>query len=268
MQISGLAFYPVKSGAAISTEQAVVYDHGLAGDRSLMLIDDTGTFVSQRKLPEMAKLFVRRLDEETYELIWEGASIIWSLNFEDSKKVKVWKDELLAYDQGDDVAEVVSLAFGKSLRVVAIGPESRRPVNPKRTDGEVLHHFADGYPYLFASMTSLADLNDKIPGDESVPMNRFRPNIIVEGLSKPFMEDEIKRVRIGSAVFRFVSPCARCTVTTTDQSNGKVYKEPLVTLGKYRYLASEKGICFGMNAILEEGSGTTIQIGDALDILD
>ena len=89
-----------------------------------------------------------------------------------------------------------------SCRLVRIGKQFRRPVSTSgRIKGDVFT-FADGYPFLAISEASLADLNDRISrqGEEAVPMNRFRPNLVISG-SSAFAEDNWPRLKIGSVFF-------------------------------------------------------------------
>ncbi|HSS27492.1 MAG TPA: MOSC domain-containing protein [Usitatibacter sp.] len=93
----------------------------------------------------------------------------------------------------------------------------------------------------------------------ALPMNRFRPNLVVAG-SAPYAEDGWGTLRIGEAAFRGVKPCGRCQVTTTDQASGEVCgPEPLATLSEYRE-SGEFGLMFGMN-LVSERSGM-IRLGD------
>jgi uncharacterized protein YcbX len=122
--------------------------------------------------------------------------------------------------------------------------------------------FADGYPFLLIGEASLADLNSRL--SEPVPMNRFRPNFVVSG-SEPFEEDTWKRIRIGSNEFHIVKPCARCVLTTVDQTTGqKTGKEPLKTLSEYRN--RNGNVLFGQNLIAETAGGT-VQVGDEIEVL-
>jgi len=104
--------------------------------------------------------------------------------------------------------------------------------------------FADGYPILLLSEESLADLNRRLA--PQLPMNRFRPNIVVRGTT-PYAEDTWRRFTINGLAFEGVKTCARCAVTTTDQTTAARGREPLATLASYR--DSERGVLFGMNVI-------------------
>jgi uncharacterized protein YcbX len=152
---------------------------------------------------------------------------------------------------------------------VRIGKQFRRPVlNPKRALPDDVVSFADGYPFLITSEASLADLNDRLlgSGEETIPMNRFRPNLVISGCPA-FAEDMWPRLKIGAVVFRAGGPCGRCIVTTTDQLTAERGKEPLRTLASYRRDATDPAdVNFGQNLIHETKSGT-LRIDDAVEVL-
>jgi hypothetical protein len=122
--------------------------------------------------------------------------------------------------------------------------------------------FADGYPLLIASEESLADLNTRIiaNGGKPVTMNRFRPNVVVQG-GAAFAEDTLGNFTIGSAAFRGAKPCIRCQMTTTDQRTGEILgPEPLRTLATFRN--SPSGAQFGMNLLVTQTGA--LRLGDAI----
>jgi uncharacterized protein YcbX len=119
--------------------------------------------------------------------------------------------------------------------------------------------FADGYASLLVTEASLADLNTRTK--EPVPMDRFRPNIVVTG-SEAWEEDGWRIITVGGVDMVAVKKCARCLVTTTDQQSGERYVEPLPTLAEYRHIGH--GLIFGQNMI-HVGRGV-IRIGDAITL--
>jgi hypothetical protein len=179
--------------------------------------------------------------------------------------VSVWKSEgLLADDCGDAPAAWLSEFLATSVRLVRIGAKFVRPVKPaKARPGDVVS-FADGYPFLLISQGSLRALNDRLQekGAEPVPMDRFRPNLVVDGCP-PFDEDTWSRFRLGGLAFRHAGLCARCIVTTTDQRTGeRTGPEPLRTLAQFRRDAADPtDVNFGVNLIHETKSGR-LHLGD------
>ena len=273
MHLSGLFIYPVKSLRGIELSSAEIDPLGLVGDRRFLIVDELGRQLTQRPLPRMALI---ETELTSRDLILRApkvdACVIPLHSTEPScvKTVSVWKSEnLLADDCGPNSAEWLTSFLGVTCRLVRIGNQFRRPVlNPKRALPGDLVSFADGYPFLVTSEASLSDLNDRLlaNGEETIPMNRFRPNLVISGCAA-FAEDIWPRFKIGAVTFRAGGPCGRCIVTTTDQLTGERGKEPLRTLASYRRDATEPtDVNFGQNLIHETKFGT-LKIGDAIENL-
>jgi uncharacterized protein YcbX len=184
--------------------------------------------------------------------------------------VSVWKSEgLQAEDCGEAAAAWLSHFLATPVRLVRAGDKFTRPVTKSAALPGDLVHFGDAEPLLIISQGSLDELNDRIQAGqgEPVPMNRFRPNIVVDGCA-PFAEDAWPRLRIGTAVLRNGGLCARCIVTTTDQLTGaRLGKEPLKTLASFRRDTKDPtDVNFGVNLINETKQGL-IRIGDEVTLL-
>ena len=183
-----------------------------------------------------------------------------------SERVRVWNSVCDAVPASRDADRWLSEYLGLDCRLVYMPDTSERLSNPQYAGPGKRVGFADGYAYLVIGAASLADLNRRLGarGHAPLPMNRFRPNIVLAG-SDAYAEDGWKDARIGGATLRGVKPCGRCQVTTTDQSTGEVRgPEPLATLATYRD-SPEFGVMFGMNYVTaREG---TIRVGDALQAL-
>lgn len=273
MHLSSLHLYPVKSLRGCTVDEAVLDPLGLVGDRRFMVIDENGRFLTQRTLPRMA-LITTALAADTLTLSAEGAGSATVSRAPDPaaplRAVSVWKSEgLLAEDCGDAVAEWLADFLGTSCRLVRIGAKFRRPVSTPEVAGPGdLVSFADGFPFLVLSEATLADLNDRLvaQGGEALPMDRFRPNLVVAG-AEAFAEDTWTRFRIGTVTFRAGGPCTRCAVTTTDQKTALRGREPLRTLATYRRSAADPtDVNFGQNLIHETKAGR-LGVGDPVEIL-
>lgn len=269
VHVSNIFYYPLKSGAIVSTSQALASSEGLAGDREFMLVDRDGIFMSQRGYPQMA-LITLAANKEGLTIKTPSGSITKPRQENKTMEVKVWRDWVIAYEQSSDINDLLSDFLNHSVRLVGFGHKSRRLANPKNTPGKVYHRFADGYPYLIASQESLAELNSRISqsGSSPVPMSRFRPNIEIAGWPEPFAEERVQKLKIGSLVFAFTKKCERCTVIGIDQLSGLRHPEPMKTLASYRYSKEVGGVCFGVNMCLIEGHGNRINVGDPVHILE
>ncbi len=264
MQVSQLYIYPIKSLGGIALQTVEVTDRGFQYDRRWMLIDTNNRFISQREVAEMALLKVNINSSGLEVFHIANPSDILKVQFGPynglSLNVSVW-------DTGCNatlVSEAADSWFSKKLniecRLVYMNDEDKIQIDEKYNINNRINSFSDGFPILIASEASLNDLNNRL--DEALPMNRFRPNLVISG-TKPFEENEIKEFTIGDIHFFGVKPCARCVVTTIDQSNAVKGKEPLKTLATYRNYNNK--ILFGENVIaMQTGS---ISVGDAVRVL-
>jgi hypothetical protein len=150
--------------------------------------------------------------------------------------------------------------LGFDCRLVYMDEAAHRPVDPQYAPEGREVSFADGYPLLLTAEASLADLNARL--DAPVPMNRFRPNLVVAG-GMAFAEDGWSRVRIGAVPFQVVKPCARCVVTTIDPQTAAQGKEPLRTLSRFRRRQGK--VFFGENLIPEQPG--IVRVGDPVEVL-
>jgi uncharacterized protein len=272
MHLSALNIYPVKSLRGFAVQSAEVDSLGLVGDRRFLVVDPGGNLVTQRGIPSMAQVGAF-IDAATLTLRMSGRPDLAVRRNSDPaaplKRVRVWNSEgLLAEDCGDGAAAWISEALGADCRLVRVGTAFNRPVLKEAAlPGDVVN-FADAVPFLVISEASLDALNARImeTGAEPVPMDRFRTSLVLSGPAA-FEEDSWKRIRIGDIVFRSAGPCARCTVTTTDQMTGERGHEPLKTLARFRRDATETtAVNFGQNLIHETKAGV-LKVGDPIEIL-
>jgi hypothetical protein len=260
--LSHLYVYPIKSCAGIALDEATVGPRGILHDREWMIVRPDGVFLTQRELPRLA-LIVPRLDGVHLALEAPGMPPVL-VRAEDegaALEVVVWRDRCLAKDAGAEVARWLTDFLEAPCRLVHMPPSTVRPVDPAYAAPTDQVGFADGFPLLLAAEESLVDLNARLP--EPIPMNRFRPNLVIRG-AEPFAEDTWTVIRIGGLTFRVAKACARCVTTTVDQSIGvKDGKEPLATLATYRQ--SPRGVLFGQN-LIHDAPGV-LRVGDRVEVL-
>lgn len=266
MFLSEINVYPVKSLGGVALQKAEVEERGLRFDRRLMLIDEKNEFLTQREFPKMATVTLE-IDGSGF-IASNHASKISIPHAPDTKetlKVKIWNSRVTALVYSDKINKWFSEFLSSNCRLVFMPEESRRTINPfyavRKFKDTV--SFADGYPFLLIGENSLFDLNEKL--EKPLPMDRFRPNFVIKN-SEAFAEDNWKKIRIGDTVFHVVKPCARCVMTTIEQSKGeKDGQEPLRTLSKYR--AKNGKVLFGQNLIAENPGGV-LKIGDWVEVLE
>ena len=280
--ISRLYVYPVKSCAGVQVQEALLTETGLEFDRAWMVVDDKGHFLTQRELPRMA-LIKPQLRYHDMVLRAPGmlALHIALDQVEEPVRVKVWKDEVQAYDMGPIAAQWFSDFLGRTARLVRFDPEHKRVCNTEWTGGlEALNQFSDGYSLLVLSEASLAQFNEKLTaaGAAAVGMERFRPNIVLgdaagdaagdQGLA-PHDEDRVDLLQIatqqGSAQLKPVKPCPRCPIPNIDPATATSSPEVGDMLQTYRQDPRVNGaLTFGMNAIVLAGIDHQLKVGQAV----
>lgn len=265
-RIASLHCYPLKSAAGLTLPQATLTTTGIEHDRGWMVVDAAGVFITQRETPRLAQVHVA-LEPSALALHIDGLGSL-RLALDDrsrSCRVRVWQDDCAAYDAGDAAAHWITSALQRPCRLVRFDPAQLRNSATEWTDGATApNQFSDGFPLLVIGRDSLRDLNTRLSRD--LPMNRFRPNIVIDGLPA-YAEDRIHELEVAGVTLRLVKPCTRCSITTTDQQLGvRDGDEPLRTLRSYRYDAALRGVRFGQNAIIVRGVGNTLRNGAAVTV--
>jgi uncharacterized protein len=265
--LTSLHIYPVKGCRAVDLDEAVVEPWGLAGDRRWLIVDADWQFMSQRKHPALARVVVAGDNGADITVSSDGYPSLRVAAPDESAeqlKVTVWRSTVLAAAAGDEADAWFSAYLAEPVRLVYLDDPTRRAVDPEYgADGDTVS-FADGYPLLLTSAGSLDQLNQWLTeaGHQPVPMNRFRPNAVVTGY-QPWAEDRWRRIRIGPVSFRVAKACARCVVTTTDQTTGERGSQPLKMLAAHRRVG--KNLLFGQNLIPD--SPGYIRVGDPIEII-
>jgi uncharacterized protein YcbX len=270
MQVTGLFIYPLKSGRGIALPQARIEAMGLAGDRRMMLVDPSGHFITQRELPNLARLtaipgaayLTLRLDDGREAMVAPPHP-------EHRMDVAIWKSIVSAAMADDSVNAKLSDWFGRPVKLVFIDGESRRQASVEWAGENSPMGFADGYQILVTTTGSLRALNEDMErhGEGSVGMDRFRPNIVLD-CEEPWAEDRWTGLEIGGIRFDFVKPCPRCIMTTQDQQTGsREGANPMPAMGRIRMSADRRvpGPLFGWNAV-PRGDGV-VSAGDAVTVV-
>lgn len=274
--VSQLVLYPIKSCAGLSVPEARLALDGLAAggvhDREWMVVTREGVFLTQREYPRMATV-APRIEGDHLVVEAPGMPPIRLPLAHDAAaptiEVLVWDDHVVAADCGDHAGAWFSDAIGAPCRLVRFRPEVQRPTSTKWTGGTPsAARFADGYPILLIGQSSLDDLNARLThaGRAALPMNRFRPNLVVEGIDA-FEEDFVAAFTDGEIALRPVKPCARCPIPSVDQATGIPGPDPLDILQTYRANARMDGaVTMGMNVIVGDGIGQTLRVGQQFDV--
>jgi uncharacterized protein YcbX len=280
-KVTSLVTYPVKSCAGIAVSEAAVTVRGLELDRDFMVIDAAADFVSQRKVPELA-LVVPTITERAIRLAAPGMEPI----------------ELPLASEPDDRRILVATVHGRPVagqlvgeeldewfttflpryrdtrrfRVLRVREDAPRYIKERYRLAGASNQlgFADGNSMLIASRPSLAELNRELA--EPVPMNRFRPNIVIDGPGlAPYAEDSWTCLQIGAMTAFVVKACDRCSIPDTDQRTaavGKAVRRALRTRkGTNAHDDSNTGVFFAQNLNHVHTPELTIRLGDEVHVL-
>lgn len=249
--MTALAVYPLKGARAIAVESLDIDDLGPTADRRYCLVRPGGRVFTQRDDARLARVRAQQV-EGALRLEFDGETLEAALEaFGEAIPVRVWSRETTGQVAGGGVDAELTRWFGAPLRLARLG-------RPLRRNGAA-YAFGDAAALLLANAASLDALNDALA--TPVPMERFRPNIVV-GEAPPNAEDDWGRLRVGGAILAPVHPCGRCEVTTVDQEFGaSLGDEPLRTLSRLRLRGGEP--VFGVRYSVERPG--TVRVGDPIE---
>lgn len=269
--IASLHLYPVKSCRGMDLSAARLGRRGLEaqglGDRQWAVIDAGGAVITQREHPELALVEPRPIPGglalsapgmPAFEVSAAAAQAV--------ARAEIWGDTVGAIDAGAEAAARLSAFLGVPARLVRFDDREQRHSDPGHAGGvEALNRFSDGYPILLLSLASLADLNRRWAraGHGALPMNRFRPNLVIDGVGA-YEEDHLASLEHAEFALKPVKPCTRCSIPSVDQATGAVGPAPLELLASYRFDPVLQGATFGQNAVVARGLGATLRIGEQL----
>jgi uncharacterized protein YcbX len=274
-RIGQLWIYPVKSCAGVAVDAVRLDATGLAHDREWMVVDPQGVFLTQRSHPRMALI---RPQLQQAQLPSETTLVLTAPHCEPLRvqppaqaqpcSVEVWDDRVNAWDQGDAAAQWLSALLGTACRLVRFDRSGLRPCSRKWTgEDDASTFFADGYPLLLTTEAAGAELAERVQaaGGTHVDLLRFRPNVVLTGL-EAHEEDYLAQLHIGTAegvaTLRPVKPCTRCPIPDIDPATAESSTHVSQALAGYRADARMKGaITFGMNAIVTQGAGVVLTVG-------
>lgn len=270
-QLRSIRLHPVKSTAIRPVASAVLEPWGLAGDRRWMVVDATGECVTARELPALFTLSADTPETRSelpgpLRLSAPGhPSIDVALPVGEPIDLSVHGRGLGGILADAESTHWVRSVLGRpDVRLAyAVRP---RPLNPAYAEPGDATACADAYPVTLASAASLRQLAEWIAtgargrGEEpaDVTMDRFRPNLVIDGDLEPFAEDGWSHITIGAVTLRVVKGIERCAMTLRDPQTLESQAEPIRTLARHRKW--EGATWFGRQLIPDTLG--TIRVGD------
>ena len=245
MVVTSIHIYPVKSLAGLGIPEVEVEPWGLRHDRRWLVLSLDGEVLTARERPQMLGIRARPLARGAIELTGRDGSAVSIEAPVDGESLSTALSRLESVRAaGREADDWLSQQLGEPVRLGWLDDPRRRTVSAEHggQEGDLLS-LADAGPLLLTTTASLRQLNDWVDeeaaerGEQPVAplvMDRFRPNIVLDGLDAPFVEDTWSAVRIGDIEFRFAEHCDRCVLTTIDPRTLAQGKEPLRTLSRHR----------------------------------
>ncbi|GLW95134.1 molybdenum cofactor sulfurase [Actinokineospora globicatena] len=255
--VVGLRSYPVKGCAGVEHVAVDVGLMGLAHDRAFLVVGPGGVGRTQRRDPRLAVVRPEVVGEKLVLRAPGFGEVSAVVDTEGPRQdVTMFGDPYRGIDQGDEVAGWLTEVLQAPSRLVRVPPEHHRVIEGP-TSG--VSGFADSAAVHLLSLASYRQLCERI-GGAAVPLDRFRPNIVVDGLPA-HGEDDLRHCAIGPVRLGFTRLAVRCAVVQVDQTAGtRAGPEPLRTLAGYR--RAKTGVTFGTK--LSVITGGPIALGDEL----
>lgn len=254
---------------------------GLDGDRRWLVVNEDGLGLTQRQHRELVTMrAVHRPGGLTLSAPGMAPLDLAEPTTGEAIEVRVFRPRPPSPVRaaGPEADEWLTRLLGRRVRLVWLGDPTANVVPWPVPDGSSAEvSFADGTPLLLANTASLDEFNGWLQESGSsegpLPMNRFRPNLVISGAA-PWAEGDWvgRRIRIGGAVFHGVGECGRCIVATIDQDTGERGREPLWMLAARRNI--DQKLRFGLQMTVRSEPGhpsngaRTVSLGDTVEVLD
>ena len=278
MTVAALQLHPIKACGRVEVTTAEVGRHGLVGDREWQVVDADGAPLTQRTHPRLATVRPEPVDGGLV-LRAAGCDELEVVRPVDAESVTVadlvgLPVDLL--DAGAGAAAWFSTLLDTEARLMVAGPDYDRTIPPPLDELWSDAALGDLSPVLLTSSSSLEALLAE--ASEPFGMERFRPNIVVDG-AEPWDEDTWAAVRVGAATATSCVGWPRCAVPQVDQSTGERHREPAKVLRALRWCTDASEGPAGLSGVLEGSAlfgvgaaigpvGTTIAIGDEVEVLE
>lgn len=252
MKVSSLHLYPVKATAPCDVDVAAVEPRGLRHDRRWAVVDAAGKVLHDTTHDVLMTVSARPVDSGDLVLSAPGRAELPVARPTDGAAIPVDLSRVSTLlDAGEVAASWLSEVVGEDVRLGWQPDRALRPVAAEHGGlGDEPLSLADTGPLLLTTTASLHQLDAWIAADheaQPMAMQRFRPNVVVDGDLDPFVEDDWRSIEIGGVPFRFAEHCDRCVITTIDPSTRVRGKEPIRTLAKHRRW--DKHVWFGIRIV-------------------
>ncbi|MBT5155267.1 MAG: MOSC domain-containing protein [Gammaproteobacteria bacterium] len=219
--VKELYVYPVKGCNGSPVQALDITEQGIVGDREFTFVGDGGVLIEQKQFPKIASVQVEQTSEGLiFKHETEGSILHKARTEGESISAKWVLDEFEGTDQGDEVSQWISHILDMPIRLIRINQPwtVNFPVpDMARLHGKSKRRFTAASELSLTNLASLEALNADL--DVPIPMNRFRSNIVVDGIGA-YEEDDMDFVVGANVEILQVTPAERCAIISTDQKTG------------------------------------------------
>lgn len=262
-KVKEIRIYPIKSCRGFTVQKAKLIKSGLDLDRNWMFVDaKTMKFLTIRQNSSMTLIETKLNENDELEVsVRDKKDLSFKIPAHPSTEwleantklinCEIWGQKVDAWVYDEEMTAPYSAFFNEEVRFVYKGPTPRvlkGNAAPSVLGRKESTKFADVMPVQVSNQKSMDELNFRLKniGEETISIERFRPNIVIEG-DEPWSEDVWKTIKLGgekdSIVIDVAARCARCQVPNVDPETAvKNKREPWTTLMDYRRI--DKGITF------------------------
>jgi molybdenum cofactor sulfurtransferase len=280
--LQSLTLFPVKSCAGTTVARWPLAAGGLTFDREWAVVNASGVALTQTRHPRMCLLQPSLdLDAERLIITAPGAApLAVPLRGREADKaadgatavasaLRVCSIAREGTVYGPEVREWFTRALGHPCSLARMADAVPREASARSRPGEASSSYALSFAnegqYLLVSLASAEALRAELePELRAEPLDaflqRFRPNLVVRGLS-PFEEERWRAVRVGGARFRVLGPCFRCTMVNVDQASASTDSRLFSALSARAKACGAPRPAFGVLLVRDEaGSALPIEL--------
>lgn len=286
LEVIGIETFPVKSVGGEKHQSIEVTPHGLAGDRTMVLVEPNDD-------ANEAKLISRKGGKNlvlaaAFAAVDEGELVVCHPDMGDGdlrREIRTGSIDSLPFKmhgewitggvvQDPELSDFFSTLLGKDVQLVGVPDQYARLVDPSYLQTGHTTNWADSYPVTVHTLAS--ELAVREMGNPQTSNNQVRSNIIVGGVDTPFTEFRWRSFQIGAAVFGKTKASTRCAMVDqfsnpeepdVIEQQDQVTRVALRKLGLYgqNKIGGNVRPIFAQNAVVIEPG--TISVGDPVTIL-
>lgn len=217
LELEQIFYYPLTGAQGVELTSANVGPAGIDGDRAYILYDDEYKRVSSKQVHNLLQCRIEQAGGYMFAAFpGELPIAILPTEYETPITIDEFGDQTPCLDMGDTVAQEFSEILGRPVRLAYKTAEWRQGggIAPEKRVAAPLHIVAQETVNKVGAMV----------GSDAIDARRFRPNIVISGVSQAEIEQEWPGkvvLRIGRVALQVHRGTQRCAVTGLDPQTGE-----------------------------------------------